>query len=127
MIANITGFLLSLSLLVFVLYSLLTNSFWSNLPIIASIFLLLIVIEFVVGRIFRKNRFVAELREGIKAFGKLVNSIVVSSALFFVYFFGVGFAWLISRLIGKKFMKINQPVKTTWEKKSKKIDYTEMF
>ena len=122
-----TGFLLGLSLFAFIIFSAVTHSIIAHIPIIASLFIVNLIISFS-HKALPKNKISLELREGLGLFGKSVNKVIVSFALFFAYLFGIGLVYVISRIKGKRFLKLKEKGESNWVRvKDKEVNFSEMF
>jgi hypothetical protein len=69
------------------------------------------------GEMVAMRHFFAGVRQGMKAFGETVATIVNSLLLSIVYFIGVGITWLFLRLGKKELMdlRLDAKAKTYWK------------
>ena len=122
------GFLLSILLLVFVIFSLLTGTLHENLFAILGFLIFNLCLSLIFPKILPQNKFFLSVKEGTKLFGKLFNKIILGIVLFFVYILGVGLVWLLSRIVRKKFLALKNNINSCWiNTKNKKYDFKEMF
>lgn len=118
------GFLCGFALLAAVLYSVVTGSVFGNLALLGALFAVNLTISLLLPRISKQKLF-SELKEGLEAFGAALNRVLVGGVLVIVYFTGVAVVWLLSRIVGKRFMDMN-PGTTSW-KTPEEENVEEMF
>ena len=81
----------------------------------------------------RIKEFFGNLREGQKAFGGDISTVINSTLLTFVYIFGVGSSYLISKISKKELLeaKLDKESKTYWKdlnlSKGKMEEYYRQF
>lgn len=121
------GFLLGLIAVIVVLGSVLTGSISQNLLVILTLLGINLFVAIVLPRAFSQNAIAIQLQDGLHYFGQAVNKIVISGLLFFVYVAAVGLAWIVSRVLQKRFLQLKTTSSTWVNVKNKKIDFEEMF
>ena len=120
------GFALGLITLVTIASFWLSGTVREHLDVIAILFATNIVLGFVLPRIFPTNPILKEFKQGSASFARAINTVVVSSALIIVYILGVGLTFLLSRLVGKKFLSLKLTDKA-WQPIVSESNLKEMF
>lgn len=105
-------------------YALIFSTLHAFLWVAAGLALLNLFVLTLLPRVF-KSTALHEIQSGGWRVFQVLNKIVVSLALFFVYILGVGLVFILSRLAGKKFLQLSQ-LESTWVKSENKRDYSEM-
>ena len=124
---NHIGILLAVGFFLFIIITILTHAILTNLFALAIYLLLNIFLVLILPRVFPHNVFINSIKEGFEQFGRALNFVIVSTALVIVYFIGVGFVWVVSRIVGKTFLPIKATT-TTWRTPNKKQEsFKEMF
>jgi hypothetical protein len=126
MLFKVIGFGIGLLTLGVILYFLFNGILQEQLVIVAFLFGLNVLIGFVLPKIFKKNKILKELKNGSALFAKKMNDFVVAIVLSIVYIIGVGPTWVLSRILGKKFLQLHTKTKM-WHKTAAKSDLKEMF
>ena len=127
MIAKAIGAACGLSLLVLIIYSAATHTLLQNALYIAGLLVLNLAVSFMPARL-SKTLFFGEAKEGLRWFGRCINRVLVSAVLFCIYFLGVAMVWALSRIVGKRFLKLEGRGRSTWvDRRGQKLNFEEMF
>lgn len=118
------GNLLGITPIMILVYGFILSTLHQVFPFLVSVLVINLLFFFILPRIF-KFEWLKEIKEGALAVFKKINHSIVWLALVGVYILGVGFVFVLSRLVGKKFIKVAG--QSSWEKSSSNSeDYSDM-